>query len=384
MIQSIQQYIEAVKTIKLQVDRQCDKLQEQPEVLRDFLSSTVNLHKFFPNQNHDDLTFAKKVMMHEKLKTIERYIDLDTMYSMIEIEGDVDFLNYVGKRPYIFASFHYGTLGPIIAWIMREGFHLSMLSATNQGLKGEMLHDSAPENIEVLDASSVDVMIKLVHNMRSNKCVFGLMDGIWGVTKDEEKKSFSNVELMNHTFSFKKGLSMLSYAAGAHIIPVIALRDSESGKFIIRFEKPIEVSQQLEKNKFIENSLQKCFDIFQTYLNKYPEQWDFWNVCHQFLAETIVPKQVVTRPTIKQRIFQYLNLGSYKFNREQYDICIGGYKNYIIKKQNQSCFAVSKNLSQFLKQLPIEGQKTIIVKKQINEKILDDLIKNKVLVPSYA
>lgn len=383
MITSIEQYFEAVKAIKHNVEGLCEKMQDQQEVLRDYISSTVNLHKFFPNHIHEDLAFAKKVMEHDMLKNMERQIDLDTMYSMIKIEGDIDFLNHVGSKPYIFTSFHYGSLGPVIAWLMQKGFHMSMLSATDKGIKGEMLHDSAPENIEVLDASSVDVMIKLVHSMRSNKCVFGLMDGIWGVTKDNEKKSFSNVKLLNHNFSFKRGLSMLSYASGAQIVPVISFRDTENGKFIIRFEKPIEVSRQLEKNKFIEDSLQKCFDIFESYLNINPEQWDFWKICHQFVDEPKKKIAPIEKPSIKQFIIHHINKGSHKFNHSHFEICAGVNKNYLVRSQNQSCFAVSKNLSLFLKQLPSEGQKTQIVKKQINKKIFGDLVKNKVLIPSY-
>jgi hypothetical protein len=384
MITSIKQYTEAVDTINVEVDNEIASIEDSPELLRDFLNSSVNLHRFFQGENHNDIEYFKKVLVHNKLKVLERHIDFETLYGMVKIEGDLEFLQNAGKKPYIFASFHYGILGAIISYLISVGFEISMLSAAENQEKAGPIHEQAADTIEVLDVSSVDVMIKLVHSMRSNKCVFGLMDGVWGVTKDEEKKSFSKVSLMNHSFLFKKGISMLSYATGAQIIPVMCHRDSENGKFIIRFEKPIEVSRQLDKNTFIETSLQKCFDVLQNYLANYPDQWDFWNNCHQFIDPTTVVEKVKIRPTIRQRINQILDKGSYKFNYDQFDICIGGFKNYLFKKENQSCFAISHNLTKYLKHIPLDGKKTTIVKKQVKGEILKDLVKKKILIPHYA
>jgi lauroyl/myristoyl acyltransferase len=385
MITSLQQYQGAFDAIHVEVDNECANIEESPEILREFLNSSVNLHRFFPEKKHDDLAYFKKVLVHNKLKVLERHIDFETLVNgKMKIEGDLEFLTNVGKKPYIFASFHYGILGAIVTYLISVGFEISMLSAAENDTNGSAVHEQANDEIEVLDVSSVDVMIKLVHSMRSNKCIFGLMDGIWGVNKDEERKSFSKVNLMNHSFLFKKGISMLSYATGAQIVPVVCKRDTESGMFVIRFEKPIEVSRKLDKNNFIETSLQKCFNVLEEYLQENPDQWDFWNNCHQFIDKNSLPQKQIIKPTIRQMIIQFLNKGSYKFNYDQFDICMGGIKNYLFKKENQSCFAISNNLSKFLKHLPIDGQKMENVKKQINKKILTDLIKKKVLIPAYS
>ena len=160
-------------------------------------------------------------------------MEFDLMESLVEIEGDTNFLSDLGKKPFLFTTFHFGPIGAISQWLIRKGFDLTMLTIS-EGVSKEMLHSEAPTGFDVIHADSPDVMLKMMYKLKEGKSLKVTVDGMWGVTKDEARKSFSRIKFLGNTFLCKKGIPMLSYSSGVPIIPVIARRDP-LGKVIIRF-----------------------------------------------------------------------------------------------------------------------------------------------------
>lgn len=379
MIKNLTQYLAAAQQVKESINTELMGIQSNATKLGQFLVSASNRHRFLPTVEIEDMDFYKKILFNRHFsKAIESQTDYQLINSITEVEGDTAFLNEIDKKPYIFSTFHYGPMGAIAIWLQcTAGFNLSML-AISEGVSREMLHKDAYSGFEVIPANAPDVMLRMLHKLREGKSLQVTVDGMWGVTKDEERKSFDRIQFLEHTYCCKKGIPLLSYSSGVPIIPVIARRDP-LGKIILHFDSPIYPDRKTSKHVFVTQTLQKCYDLFTKILMKHPDQWEFWMMIDQLFEET---KQEQVKPRITfQNFLKLFRDGKYRFNRENYEICnLEGKKAYIFNRKTKNCFGVSKNLSQYLSVLPVEGKEIKVIKKQINKTLLTDLIDRKVLI----
>lgn len=378
MVKTLDKYLALAQQVEKSIDTELSHIQRNPTGLREFLASSSNRHRFLPDTSLDDIEFYKKVLFNRQFaKLVESQTDFDFMDSITEIEGDTDFLKEVGKKPFIFTTFHYGPIGAIGAWLQRAGFSLSMLTIS-EGVSKDMLHKDAPTDFEVLHADSMDVMLKMLHQLKMGKSLKVTADGMWGVTKDEERKSFVRIDFLGKTYCCKKGIPMLSYASGVPIIPVIARRDP-LGKIVLRFASPIYPDRKIDKDTFVVDTLQQCYHFFEDILRKLPDQWEFWFIVDQLFEKPEIRQ--FSRPSIVKQFLKIFKEDKYRFNQESYDVChLGSQKAYLFDRKTLGCFGVSNNLSRYLKALPSDGKALKNLKKHINKPLLDDLVQRKVLV----
>lgn len=379
MIKNLTQYLAAAEQIEESIETMLKDIQTDSTKLSQFLASASNHHRFLPDIEIEDIDFYKKILFNRHFsKAIESQTDFQLINDITAVEGDTSFLNDIEKKPYIFSTFHYGPIGAIAIWLQcTAGFNLSML-AISEGVSSEMLHKDANADFDIIPADSADVMLRMLHRLREGKSLQVSVDGMWGVTKDDERKSFARIQFLGNSFCCKKGIPSLSFSSGVPIIPVIARRDP-LGKIILHFDSPIYPDRKIPKDIFVTATLQKCYNSFAQILRKHPDQWEFWMMIDQLFEE---PK---SEPMIKLSAFQkVLNLfrdEQYRFNREIYEVRnLGEKKIYLFNRRTKNCFGISKNLSHYLKTLPMEGKKMNIVKKQINQTLLSDLVNRKVLI----
>jgi lauroyl/myristoyl acyltransferase len=383
MVKTLTKYLSLADEVKQTIDQELAQIQSDSGKLREFLASSSNRQRFIPDVEIDDMGFYKDVLFNRYFgKSVESQTDFDLMESLIEIEGDTSFLKDIGKKPFLFTTFHFGPIGAISQWLQRKGFPLTMLTIS-EGVSKEMLHSDAPSTFDVLHADSPEVMIQMMYKLKEGKSLKVTVDGMWGVTKDEARKSFARIKFLDNTFLCKKGIPLLSYATGVVIIPVIARRDP-LGKIIIRFDSPIQPDRSIPKEKFVTDTLQNCYDFFTDILRKHPAQWDFWFIMDQLFEK---PDLVITinKATIRTAIYkQFLALfqeGKYRFNNEKYEVCgLNEQKAYLFDRKTLGCFGVSRNLSGYLKALPSEGRNRKIVKKHLKDGLLQDLLNRGVLL----
>ncbi|MEA5460866.1 hypothetical protein VB796_17535 [Arcicella sp. LKC2W] len=379
MVTTLAQYLSLADEVKQNIDREVAQIQADNGKLREFLASSSNRQKFLPHVEIDDMTFFKDVLFNRYFgKAVESQTDFDLMESLIEIEGDTSFLNDLGKKPFLFTTFHFGPIGAISQWLLRKGFDLTMLTIS-EGVSKEMLHNEAPSNFDVIHADSPDVMLKMMYQLKEGKSLKVTVDGMWGVTKDESRKSFARIKFLENTFLCKKGIPSLSYASGVPIIPVIARRDP-LGKIILRFGTPIQPSRSIPKEKFITDTLQECYDFFADILRKQPSQWDFWFIMDQLFEQPTLEIHL-DKATIFKQFLTLFKTGKYRFNNEKYEVCsLNEQKAFLFDRKTLGCFGVSRNLSRYLKALPREGRQRKIVKNHLKQGLLDDLLNRGVLV----
>ena len=379
MINTLSEYLSSAKEVQDNIEQELTQIQADGENLRKFLASSSNRQRFMPEVKIEDDTFYKDILFNRYfVKAVESKTEFDLMESLIEIEGDTSFLSEIGKKPFLFTTFHFGPIGAISQWLIRKGFELTMLTISD-GVSKEMLHNEAPVTFDVIPADSPDVMLQMMYKLKEGRSLKVTVDGMWGVTKDEARKSFARINFLGNTFLCKKGIPSLSYASGVPIIPVIARRDPV-GKIILRFGTPIQPSRRIPKEEFITNTLQTCYDFFTEILLKHPSQWEFWFIMDQLfeIPETIVPE---TKASIFKQFLALFQEGKYRFNNEKYEVCrLNEKKAFLFDRKTLGCFGVSRNLSGYLKALPDEGRNQKIVKKYLKEGLLQDLLSREVLL----
>jgi lauroyl/myristoyl acyltransferase len=379
MIKNLTQYLAAAEQIEESIETMLTDIQSDAIKLGQFLASASNHHRFLPDVEMEDIDFYKKILFNRHFsKAIESQTDFQLINDITAVEGDISFLNDVEKKPYIFSTFHYGPIGAIAIWLQcTAGFNLSML-AISQGVSSEMLHKDANSDFDIIPADSADVMLKMLYRLREGKSLQVSVDGMWGVTKDDERKSFARINFLGNSFCCKKGIPLLSYSSGVPIIPVIARRDP-LGKIILHFDSPIYPDRKIPKDFFVTTTLQKCYDSFAQILRKHPDQWEFWMIIDQLFEES--KSEPVRKPTAFQKVLNLFREEQYRFNREIYEVCnLGEKKIYLFNRRTKNCFGISRNLSHYLRTLPTEGKKLNIVRKQINQTLLSDLVSRKVLI----
>ena len=379
MVKSLSKYLYLAKEVKNDIVQELTTIQSDSTKMREFLASSTNRQRFIPEIELDDMNFFEDILFNRRfVKTVESKMDFDLMESIIEIEGDTCFLNDLGKKPFLFTTFHFGPIGTISQWLIRKGFDLTMLTIS-EGVSKEMLHSEAPTGFDVIHADSPDVMLQMMYKLKEGKSLKVTVDGMWGVTKDEARKSFSRIKFLGNTFLCKKGIPMLSYSSGVPIIPVIARRDP-LGKVIIRFGSPIQPNRSIPKEEFVTNTLQICYDFFTDILLKHPSQWEFWFIMDQLFE---IPEKAIleNKASIFKQFLALFQEGKYRFNSEKYEVCrLNDQKAYLFDRKTLGCFGVSRNLSGYLKALPNEGRNQKIVKNYLKEGLLQDLLSREVLL----
>ena len=383
MVKTLTQYLSLAEKVNQAIDQELAQIQSDTGKLREFLASSSNRQRFIPAVAIDDIGFYKDILFNRYFsKSVESQADFDLLESLIEIEGDTSFLNDLGKKPFLFTTFHFGPIGAISQWLIRKGFELTMLTIS-EGVSKEMLHNEAPTQFDVLHADSPDVMLQMMYRLKEGKSLKVTVDGMWGVTKDDSRKTFAQIKFLDHTFLCKKGIPLLSYASGVPIIPVVARRDP-LGKIVLRFGSPIQPSRSIPKEKFVTDTLQNCYDFFTDILRKHPAQWEFWFIMDQLIEKPPMVIEVNKSALKKMVLEQFLKLfqkGKYRFNMEKYEVCrLNEQKAYLFDRNTFGCFGVSKNLSGYLKALPSEGRSRKIVKKHLKNGLLQDLLSRGVLV----
>jgi hypothetical protein len=190
MVKTLTQYLSLADEVKQTIDQELAQIQSDSGKLREFLASSSNRQRFIPDVEIDDMGFYKDVLFNRYFgKSVESQTDFDLMESLIEIEGDTSFLKDLGKKPFLFTTFHFGPIGAISQWLQRKGFPLTMLTIS-EGVSKEMLHSDAPSTFDVLHADSPDVMIQMMYKLKEGKSLKVTVDGMWGVTKDEARNFF--------------------------------------------------------------------------------------------------------------------------------------------------------------------------------------------------
>lgn len=172
--------------------------------------------------------------------------------------------------------------------VMQSAFHSLGHSAGNGEVPAsDEERPARAENIRFLETVNAEddrCTVQLVNALKSGEiiglCIEGNTgsDGPWGDT------SKSTLEFLGHSISAKNGAARLAAALGAPILPVVALSDGDASGQLF-FSEPIIPSSGLkrsENEKFVQASMQSLYALLESYVRRYPEQWEGWSALHRW------------------------------------------------------------------------------------------------------
>ena len=126
---------------------------------------------------------------------------------------------------------------------------------------------------EIRESSGMQIIprrvsaLGIVRKLKRNEIV-----GILGDQNTRMQNIF--VDFFGIKASTTPGPAMLALRTGAALVPVFMIREG-SGKHRFIVEDPIEVDRTADLDADVFATTQKCADILEEYIRKYPSQW-FW------------------------------------------------------------------------------------------------------------
>ena len=206
-------------------------------------------------------------------------------------------------RGLIICSFRFGSIRYLPIEIALRGFAISEVvnQVTHEVMQsafdslgpgnGTPLVPAEPipqaENIRLLksvNAEDPGCTVALVDALKRREilgfCIEGNTgsDGPWGDT------SKSTIDFLGHRIAVKNGAARLAAALRVPILPVVALRDEDAGGQLV-FSEPIIPPPGLnrsENEKFVHELMQSLYTLLETYVRRYPEQWEGWSALHRW------------------------------------------------------------------------------------------------------
>ena len=194
-------------------------------------------------------------------------------------------------RGLIICSFRFGAVRFIPSEIAMLGFPIleAVNKPTHETMQSafESLGDCGVGSIRLLETVNAEderCTVQLVDRLK-RRGIIGLClegntgtDGPWGDT------SKSRLTFLGHTIRAKNGAARLAAALRAPILPVMALKDGDaSGRLF--FHEPIIPPAGLkrsENEEFVRTSMQSLYDLLESYVRRYPQQWEGWSALHRW------------------------------------------------------------------------------------------------------
>jgi|SRR5690554_93282 len=260
---------------------------------------SANLSHFIPNlpfNLHEQ--FSKNVKWHQSWAQIDQnYLHLvDTT----NIKDHQNILKKASsKSPYIFCTFHLGSYRLINFILASNKIPFNLITDDNyiksQGEYSKLLFDNALNKfynksleevtpIDILNAENPNIAFEASRKLKEGCSLLFYIDGntgVGGVLHNKEKNV--KINFLNHEIYARKGIAFISYLTNTPIVPVINLRtgwlDRET-----HILPPIHPNKDISRNEYIDSTTKSLYKIFETYLKKYPEQWEGWFYIHKFMS----------------------------------------------------------------------------------------------------
>jgi lipid A biosynthesis acyltransferase len=154
--------------------------------------------------------------------------------------------------------------------------------------------DPRSENLHLLktvNAEDARCTVELVDALKRREiigmCIEGNTgsDGPWGDT------SKTKINFLDCRILVKNGVARLAAALRVPILPVMAVRDGDTSGSLF-FSEPIIPPASLkrsENEEFVRASMQSLYSRFESFVRRYPAQWEGWSAMHRWRVRDDVP-----------------------------------------------------------------------------------------------
>lgn len=316
-----------------------------------FSASVQNILPEIPIEKHEDL--FRKLLLQQVYTTFDQ--QFLTANDLIQTKGPIrELVN--SQRPNIYCTFHLGSYRLLTSYLYRNGVDLALLVSRGtyqeQGkeiwatIKGLQKKHNLTNSFQILDAEQTSSTLQIIRELRSGTSLVIFIDGVTsttGLNRQEDKEI--QVRFGSKNVWARKGVGFLSYVTKTPIIPVISYRERNLNN-VLSFLDPIAPQANSDRETYCRLSLQRLYDSFWHYLNKYPEQWEGWNHIHKFLDQHELEQQANSylpkRQPPKKRVV---------FNQERYSICDLEDAPILFDRRLYVTYEISPDLRDFLLQL---------------------------------
>jgi lauroyl/myristoyl acyltransferase len=293
-----------------------------------------------------------------------KFVD-NRVFDHVAIEGNLSFLEEAEKKkPKIFCAYHVGAYRGVIGILAKAGVDMAMLVDTPTYIKqkDEIIRTIALINrqsghnsrIEVLDAESPDIGREMARALLSGLSIVAYLDGnsgAGGIYKRGPKSlrlPFMNMEIFSRT-----GLAMASYAMRAPVVPIMSYYHTEGEVRLPKYHcfDPIAPSATpVPMQTYVAQTTKKLYDILDTYLRRYVDQWESWLYVHKFLDFEALEEQYKQaqatayehRIISDKLVFNKAHYGLFRLNEDPYLMNKLTYKTH---KLQEGYYTLLKGLS---------------------------------------
>ncbi|KFF06346.1 lysophospholipid acyltransferase family protein [Flavobacterium reichenbachii] len=348
---------------------------ESSEARIEFLRVSANGMKI--KDIEEDL-FFKNYSIQKRL-TINEINNFSTLYNdgKIKIYGEE---NLIFNGPAFYGSFHIGPYMtiPILLALKKITFSVVM---DDYSFKRKVRYENPDinpktsgidlnlkTNPDFLNAEDTRSIFKMIKNIKENKSLFSYLDG--NTTTINNQKHSLNVKCMNEEISAQKGIPYLCHLLKIPLIPIFSYREDNLIKVVIK--KPIYPLE--DRNAFCEESLTKCWSMFENVLKEFTEQYEFLN------KNIFVPNDNILK--LSELEFKEADY-RYKFNSQLYNFYIKGDDYLLFNNDSLNSLKINKGVYNLLRKLhdkKISINEMELIEFIPNKKFVEALIQNQILI----
>ncbi len=317
-----------------------------------FSANVQNLLPAIPRSQHESL-FREALLQRVLTGFDQLFLEAG---DLIKFRGCADSILRPGT-PRIYCTYHLGSYRLLTSLLFRRGVDCVLLVGSefnkHQGddvtehIRGLRERYGLTNTFRVLEAGNPSAVMTMLRELKAGRSLVVYVDGSPETApKPGEEAAFLPVQLGSRQVLTRKGVGYLSHLSGATIVPVVSYRQPNLTN-VIECLDPIVPDRQVDRETFCGETMQRLYDGFLPYLNRYPGQWEGWNFIHSFLKPEIPPKAIqrLRRGKDSQRIRV---VARPVFNEERYSLCDLEDAPVLFDRQYYETYEISPDLRDLL------------------------------------
>jgi len=329
----------------------------------------------------DSEIFAKNVRYFQMLAATDQYYPF--LVNQLKLTGFEKVSDIFSKqKAAVYCTFHIGSYRMTNQFLIANKIPFCLVVDQNfistQGEAGkqrleEMQVELTGERffeVELLNAEHRTTGLEVIRRIKKGISVLFYIDGNTGVNQfSNDPAKMVQVPFFNQTINARKGISYISYKAQVPVVPIYSLRHDWLKTEMI-FTDPIYPTPGQAADDYCLDTTKKLFNILESAVTTYPEQWEGWYYVHKFLSQS--PAEVQHE------------VPSLLFNKSLYQILQLGDKIFLYNKENQEANEISTSFKSVLNYLSDHKHKKnsdlVIDDMTIRTEALNELIEKNILI----
>lgn len=259
--------------------------------IREFASA--NLHHLLPEiplRTHPNI--IDEILFHRLMAELDE--DSFFLLDNTHIEDPHSVLDTAKTKPVIFCTFHFGSYRLINSLLVSRGFNyvLPVESSNYDGQRNLYLehsrqcqaHFQSNSQFDVVNAEAPTAALAMARKARAGWSLLAYLDGNTGVQGAARKDAkMLKVSLLGRPIYARKGIAFLSHFLKLPIVPVFCeILGPVERRFI--FHEPIEPpSTGSDRDVYCQQTTERLYGLFGSYVKKSPSQWLGWLDMQQYL-----------------------------------------------------------------------------------------------------